>query len=72
MKIVNGVKVHTIEMSEQSIATIHRLAMLSMAPYQKLLDEIAPQLQSAEDPYKNEPKENQYDRSNPPSLASVK
>lgn len=44
MKIVNGIRIHTIDLTEQSIATIHRLATLAMAPHQALLDEIAPQL----------------------------
>lgn len=44
MKIVNGVRIHTIELTDQAINTIHRLATLAMAPHQALLDEIAPQL----------------------------
>jgi hypothetical protein len=44
MKTVNGIRIHTIELTDQAIATIHRLATLAMAPHQALLDEIAPQL----------------------------
>jgi hypothetical protein len=44
MKIVNGVRVHAIELSDRSLQTIHQLAMQAMAPHQALLDEIAPQL----------------------------
>jgi hypothetical protein len=44
MKIVNGVRIHTIELTDRAIATIHQLANMAMAPHQALLDEIAPQL----------------------------
>lgn len=44
MKIVNGIRFHTIELTDQAIATIHRLATMAMAPHQALLDEIARQL----------------------------
>lgn len=50
MKIVNGIRIHTIELSDQAIATIHRLAMQAMAPHQALLDEIAPQLPQTPNP----------------------
>lgn len=44
MKIVNGIRVHTIDLTDRAIATIHRLATEAIAPHQALLDEIAPQL----------------------------
>lgn len=47
MKIINGTRVHTIDLTDQAIATIHRLATMAMAPHQLLLDEIARQLPPA-------------------------
>lgn len=44
MKIINGVRYHTIEISDQLLSIIQQLAMVAMAPYQQLLAEIGRQL----------------------------
>lgn len=44
MKVIDGINHHTLELSEPAILTIRQLAMMAMAPYQKLLNDIGGQL----------------------------
>lgn len=55
MKIINGIRIHTVELSDRAIATIHQLAMQAMAPHQALLDELAPQLPQRQAPASPQP-----------------